>query len=108
MNRNYTGKIHLCGFKTLNFSLAGLYPKLKTRFSLSGKNPGFLANTFYTSQIINCKGQRSLLHLSRIESNLKKHLLMVSYSYRACYFLNSVATTHPSETFPPPGSTAIH
>ncbi|MEH1792771.1 hypothetical protein [Nostoc sp.] len=33
--------------------LARLYPKLKTRFSLSGKNPGFLANTFYTSQIIN-------------------------------------------------------
>lgn len=26
--------------------LARLYPKLRTRFSLSGKNPGFLANTF--------------------------------------------------------------
>jgi hypothetical protein len=26
--------------------------KLRTRFSLSGKNPGFLANTFSTSQII--------------------------------------------------------
>jgi hypothetical protein len=38
-----------------NFSntlLSRLYPKLRTRFSLSGKNPGFLANTFSTSQII--------------------------------------------------------
>ncbi|MHC5770640.1 MAG: hypothetical protein ACYTXI_34690 [Nostoc sp.] len=33
-------------------SLAELYPKLRTRFSLSGKNPGFLANTFSTSSII--------------------------------------------------------
>jgi hypothetical protein len=32
--------------------LSRLYPKLRTRFSLSGKNPGFLANTFSTSQII--------------------------------------------------------
>ena len=39
----------------LDFSnnlLAQLYPKLRTRFSLSGKNPGFSANTFSTSQII--------------------------------------------------------
>ncbi|MEH2142950.1 tetratricopeptide repeat protein [Nostoc sp.] len=33
-------------------ALARLYPKLRTRFSLSGKNPGFSANTFSTSQII--------------------------------------------------------
>jgi predicted alpha/beta-hydrolase family hydrolase len=32
------------GFKAP--SLARLYPKLRTRLSLSGKNPGFLANTF--------------------------------------------------------------
>ncbi|MEH2393270.1 MAG: hypothetical protein V7K21_16995 [Nostoc sp.] len=32
--------------------LARLYPKLRTQFSLSGQNPGFLANTFSTSQII--------------------------------------------------------
>ncbi|MDZ8259345.1 hypothetical protein [Nostoc sp. ChiQUE01b] len=31
---------------------ARLYPKLRTRFSLSGKNPGFLANTFSISQIM--------------------------------------------------------
>ncbi len=33
-------------------SNARLYPKLRTWFSLSGKNPGFLANTFSTSRII--------------------------------------------------------
>ncbi len=31
--------------------LAGLYPKLRTRLSLSGKNPGFSANTFFMSLI---------------------------------------------------------
>ncbi|QSJ19035.1 hypothetical protein JYQ62_10015 [Nostoc sp. UHCC 0702] len=36
----------------MHISLARLYPKLRTRFSLSGKNSGFLANTFSTSQII--------------------------------------------------------
>ncbi|MEH2284013.1 MAG: hypothetical protein V7K90_22270 [Nostoc sp.] len=34
-----------------NMILARLYPKLRTRFSLSGKNPGFLTNTFSKSQI---------------------------------------------------------
>ncbi|MEH1888997.1 MAG: hypothetical protein V7K92_05825 [Nostoc sp.] len=33
-------------------TLTRLYPKLRTRFSLSGQNPSFLANTFSTSQII--------------------------------------------------------
>ena len=31
--------------------LARLYPKLRTRLSLSSKNPGFLANTFSMSLI---------------------------------------------------------
>ncbi|MFN6517676.1 MAG: hypothetical protein RMY29_024765 [Nostoc sp. CreGUA01] len=31
--------------------LARLYPKLRTWLSLSGKNPGFLANTFSMSLI---------------------------------------------------------
>jgi hypothetical protein len=35
-----------------NGELARLYPKLRTRFSLSGKNSGFLANTFSTLQVI--------------------------------------------------------
>ncbi|MBP5973034.1 hypothetical protein HW132_09885 [Brasilonema sp. CT11] len=38
-----------------NFSntlLARQNPKLRTRFSLSAKNPGFLANTFSMSQMI--------------------------------------------------------
>jgi len=33
----------------LNILLTRLYPKLRTRFSLSGKNPGFLAYTFSVS-----------------------------------------------------------
>jgi hypothetical protein len=37
----------------ITLHLARLYPKLRTRFPLSGKSPGFLANTFSTSQIIN-------------------------------------------------------
>ncbi|RCJ32821.1 hypothetical protein A6V25_12040 [Nostoc sp. ATCC 53789] len=36
---------------------ARLYPKLRTRFSLSGKNPGFLANTFSTNYPILWGGQ---------------------------------------------------
>ncbi|MBN3895081.1 MAG: hypothetical protein HWQ41_07385 [Nostoc sp. NOS(2021)] len=36
----------------VHVTVTRLYPKLRTRFSLSGKNPGFLANTFSTSQII--------------------------------------------------------
>jgi hypothetical protein len=35
-----------------NILSARLHPKLRTWFSLSGKNPGFLANTFSPSQII--------------------------------------------------------
>ncbi|WP_218776724.1 hypothetical protein, partial [Nostoc sp. T09] len=34
-----------------NILLARLYPKLRTRLSLSSKNPGFLANTFSMSLI---------------------------------------------------------
>jgi hypothetical protein len=33
-------------------TLARLYPKLRTRFSLSSKNPGLLANTFCVLLII--------------------------------------------------------
>ncbi|OYD98529.1 hypothetical protein CDG77_05175 [Nostoc sp. 'Peltigera membranacea cyanobiont' 213] len=32
--------------------LARLYPKLRTRFSFSSENPGFLAKTFSMSQIM--------------------------------------------------------
>ena len=51
-----------------SYSELDFYPKLRTRFSLSGKNLGFLANTFSTSQILD-KGQKVKL-LSHIGLSL--------------------------------------
>ncbi|MEH2354136.1 hypothetical protein [Nostoc sp.] len=70
-----------------NNLLARLYPKLRSRFSLSGKNPGFLANTFSTPQIIGEVEKAKLLSYKGFSVSLSVAKKWIKSSLEQAYIL---------------------
>ncbi|MHC5937557.1 hypothetical protein [Nostoc sp.] len=87
--------------------LSSTLSKIKNWFSLSGKNPGFLANTFSTSQIIDEVKKVKLLSHKGYSDSLSVAKKMNKVELRGCLSSLKVYQKNSLPFVPPKGQEAF-